>query len=137
MARRLELLGAELGRGPRPTAAVATDDVDGTPGPARPRARARSRRRCPRPVPVPGRHASPAAALDRSAPPSSAGGRGGVVLVGAGRVTCWWVLGGGRPEVAGAGRAPRPAGDLVSRVDAVPSPAGVPPAAAADRARRR
>jgi competence protein ComEA len=111
VARRLELLGAELAV-VRGRAEVASDESTHT--------RARPGREPvpevqPAVVPVPGRHAARGRLTLGAAQLAVVG----LVVLAALAGTAWWVLGGGRPEVVAP--APRPAGELVS-VSSGPSP---------------
>ena len=117
MARRLELLGAELAV-VRGRAAVDLDESTHTrvrpgrqPGPEV----------LAVPVPVPGRHA----ARGRLTLGASQFAVVAILVLAALVGTAWWVLSGDRPEVV-APAAPRPAGDLVS-VSRGPSPSGPSP----------
>jgi competence protein ComEA len=115
VARRLELLGAELAvvRGP----AVAPDESTHTrvrPG------REPAPEVLPTAVPVPGRHAARGRLTLGAAQLAVVAILVLVALAG----TAWWVLGGGPPEVVPPAE-PRPAGDLVS-MSSGPSPSGSP-----------
>ena len=116
MARRLELLGAELAE-VRGRAAVAPDESTHTrvrpgrePAPEVPAAA----------VPVPGRHAARGRLTLGAAQLAVVA----ILVLAALAGTAWWVLGGGPPEVV-APAEPRPAGDLVS-VSSGPSPSESP-----------
>ena len=116
MARRLELLGAELAV-VRGRAALAADESTHTrvrpgrePAPEVP----------PASVPVPGRHAARGRLTLGAAQLAVVAILVLVALAGA----AWWVLGGSAPEVV-APAEPRPVGDLVS-VSREPSPSGSP-----------
>ena len=116
MARRLELLGAELAV-VRGRAAVAPDESTHTrvrPG------REPAPEVLPAAVPVPGRHAARGRLTLGAAQLAVVA----ILVLAALAGTAWWVLGGGRPEVV-APAAPQPAGDLVS-VSRGPSPSGSP-----------
>jgi competence protein ComEA len=105
VARRLELLGAELAvvRGRAVAAADESTHTRVRPG-REPVPEVR-----PAAVPVPGRHAA-RGRLTLGAPQLSVVG---IVVLAALAGTAWWVLGGGSPEVV-APASPRPTGDLVS-----------------------
>jgi competence protein ComEA len=116
VARRLELLGAELAV-VRGRAAVDPDESTHT--------RVRSGRErapevLPAAVPVPGRHAARGRLTLGAAQLAVVA----ILVLAALAGTAWWVLSGDRPEVV-APAAPRPAGDLVS-VSRGPSPSGSP-----------
>ena len=116
MARRLELLGAELAV-VRGRAEVPPDESTHT--------RVRPGREpvpeiLPAAVPVPGRHAARGRLTLGAAHLTVVA----ILVLAALAGTTWWVLGGGRPEVV-APAAPRPAGDLVS-VSRAPSPSESP-----------
>jgi competence protein ComEA len=116
VARRLELLGAELAV-VRGRAAVATDESTHT--------RVRAGREpapevLPAAVPVPGRHAARGRLTLGAAQLAVVA----VLVLAALAGTAWWVLRGAPPEVV-APAEPRPADDLVS-VSRGPSPSGSP-----------
>ncbi len=116
MARRLELLGAELAV-VRGRAALAADESTHTrvrPG------REPAPEVLPAAVPVPGRHAARGRLSLGAAQLAVVAVLVLVALAGA----AWWVSGGGPPEVV-APAEPRPVGDLVS-VSRGPSPSGSP-----------
>ncbi len=116
MARRLELLGAELAV-VRGRAAVASDESTHTrvrPG------REPAPEVLPAAVPVPGRHAARGRLTLGAAQLAVVA----ILVLAALAGTAWWVLGGGSPEVV-APAEPQPAADLVS-VSSGPSPSGSP-----------
>jgi len=116
VARRLELLGAELAV-VRGRAALAADESTHTrvrPG------REPAPEVLPAAVPVPGRHAARGRLTLGAAQLAVVAILVLVALAGA----AWWVLGGGAPELV-APAEPRPVGDLVS-VSRGPSPSGSP-----------
>jgi len=116
VARRLELLGAELAV-VRGRAALAADESTHTrvrPG------REPAPEVLPAAVPVPGRHAARGRLTLGAAQLAVVAILVLVALAGA----AWWVLGGGAPEVV-APAEPRTVGDLVS-VSRKPSPSGSP-----------
>ena len=116
MARRLELLGAELAV-VRGRAAVASDESTHTrvrPG------REPAPEVLPAAVPVPGRHAARGRLTLGAAQLAVVA----ILVLAALAGTAWWVLGGGSPEVV-APAEPQPAADLVSVSDG-PSPSGSP-----------
>jgi competence protein ComEA len=112
VARRLELLGAELAVVRGGTTSAPDDSTHTRVRPVR------EPEPVVAPVPVPGRHAA-RGRLTLGAAQLAVVGL--LVLAGLGGAA-WWVLGGGEPEVV-APAAPRPAGDLVS-VSSAPSPSG-------------